>query len=543
MSKDKQQNTPDDFWDISDLIPPKQRSMSYARCTDPVDIRLEQPKQHSSKQEENSSTVLVRYIEPTGNGRLSSTKESYESVKSYTMDASLIHEVTLKKHRCAYRFYQEFLEDAVRYYNRKGEACEFVSFFSYVPQYNQLNERQLSYYLWFRECFLRGEHIQTEASYVLLFVYERINLGDRIDVRESQRILTDLWYAYHKEFPSLAGKLSEWICDFSLLHRLPPPENADEKLVSRVPTLKEFYLPMPDYDVDHCARTLLKYCSSYDYHSSKFATKENLPLFEQHVFAVLTRAISYYSSDGKILSDLAFEDSRLIRDAYTGALCTADIRVRIEVRYCSFSRSNELRFLVGDLIKYAENKIRVYIGVKSRMTVYSIPTELQRILDEYFALHLPGKRMSKPKQAEHQPYEAMYETPKKPLSIKDAAKIEEASWTTTELLVSAFEKPEDSFEPEPIAPESEENLTSAAIESEETSELAQRLGACYAIVCELFKGNSKALHIAAMKMGKMPEALADDINEIAVEVYGDALIEECDNGYSVIEDYREYVMG
>ena len=542
MRPSKQGKNPDDFWDISDLIPRKERRTSYARATDAVEIQALRTPAEKKETEAESSSVLVRYIEPTGASRLTSAAESYDSVESYLMEASLIHEVTLKKHHSAYSFYREFLDDALRYYGCHGRECDFVSFFSYVPQYNQLNDQQLAYYLWFRDCFYKGERIRTEYSYVLLLIYELINLGNRVDVRESQRRLVEIWYAYYKEFPALAGKLSEWICDFSLLHRLPPPESADERLVSKAPTLKEYYLPMPDYDVDGCARSLLKYCSSYDYHTSKFATKENLPLFDKHVFAVLTRAIAYYSSDGKILSDLAFEDSRLIRDAFSGALCTADARVRIEVRYCSFSRSNELRFLVGDLVKYAENKIRTYVGVKSKMTVYSIPTELQRTLDEYFTLHLPGKRVTKPKPTELHPYEALYEPAKKPLSLSEAARIEEASWVTTELLVSAFEE-ETTALAEPIVAPVMKPTEMPKEETDEATELATRLGDCFPVVMELMKGNPRALHKAAGAMGKMPDALADSINEIAVEVYGDALIEESDGGYSVIEDYLEYLIG
>ncbi|MBR2353181.1 MAG: hypothetical protein IKA76_01595, partial [Clostridia bacterium] len=61
-------------------------------------------------------------------------------------------------------------------------------------------------------------------------------------------------------------------------------------------------------------------------------------------------------------------------------------------------------------------------------------------------------------------------------------------------------------------------------------------------ICAL-SGNPRAIHELAATLGSMPEALADHINEIAFDIYGDALIEECDCGYSVIEDYRDYVEG
>ncbi|MBR2353521.1 MAG: TerB N-terminal domain-containing protein, partial [Clostridia bacterium] len=471
----------DDFWDISDLIPKRKQTISYHRPAEPVEIHAPSI---APKREEpaDTDTVIVRYIHPSSEETLTGRTELYESEESYAPTASLIHEVTLKKKKSSYRFYQDFLEDALRLSKKKGSPCDYVPYFSYVPQYNQLNEQQLAYYLWFRDSFLRGERIRIDYSYVLLWVYERINLGASADVLESQRILTKLWYAYEREFPALSSKLAEWICDFSLIHRLPPPPEADEQLVRRVPTLREFYLTMPDYDIGGCVKSLLKFCSSYNYQTSKFATEENLPLFERHVPEALKRAVSFYSSDGKILSDLSFEDSTLKRDAYAGALCTSDARIRIEVRYCSFSRSNELRFLVGDVIKYAENKIRVYLGIKSKMTVYSIPTELQRILDEYFVANLSGRKIKVSKR-EPEAYEALYEISKVPLSLSAAERIERESWSTTEKLVSAFEAESEISETVQEKPRELISEPSEFYENGEGSELSVRLKREWKAIC------------------------------------------------------------
>ena len=539
MEKNGKTNPLDDFWDLSDLIPKREKNATYRRTAEPTDIRLDGVQTNSPREGKSSDTVIVRYIQPSREETQLRTYD-YERSETYAPAASLIHEVTLRKRKSDYRFYQEFLEDAIRFLHQKGSECGYEPFFSYVPQYNQLSEKQLSYYLWFRECFLRGERIRIDYSYVLLWIYERINLGSLAEVADSQAILTKLWYAYHEEFPALSSKLAEWICDFSLVHRLPPPKEADDGLFRRVPSLKEFYLTMPDDDVEGCVRSLLQYCSSYDYRTSKFATEENLPLFDQYVSRALGKAVLFYSRNGKILSELSIEDSCLSRDAYAGALCVAEERYRIEVRYCSFSRSNELRFLVGDVVKYTENKIRAYLGIKSRMTVYSIPTELQRILDEYFSLNLSGRRTVTPKR-EPKAYEKLYEIPQSPLSLSAAAKIERDSWETTEKLVSAFEE-EPTLESEPSLLPEEPMEPSKREEADPKNELQSQLGEYWEDICELCRGNVRAIYALSVKTGKMTDALVDHINEIAFEVYGDSLLEETDGGYSVIEDYRKYVV-
>ena len=39
----------------------------------------------------------------------------------------------------------------------------------------------------------------------------------------------------------------------------------------------------------------------------------------------------------------------------------------------------------------------------------------------------------------------------------------------------------------------------------------------------------------------MADALVDEINEIAADLFGDIIIEEVEDGYVVIEEYRDLV--
>ncbi|MBQ8331786.1 MAG: TerB N-terminal domain-containing protein [Clostridia bacterium] len=527
----------DSFWDISSLIPKRSFSFGIPVDTSPKEIRGEQGAPNGGGSS-SDGTVITRYIPPhSPDGGLSRVREEFEPEVSYAPEDSLIHRVILKRKKSAYQYYQEFMADALRFLDRRGDPCDCVSYFSYVPQYNQLNKAQLSYYFWFRDSVGRGSFPKTDYSYILLYIYELINLGDRLDVKESQRRLTALWREYHTSFPSLSGKLADWICDFSLIHRLPPPTEGGRELAEKVLALKEFYIAMPRGDERGCARSLLHFCTSYDFRGSKFYAGEHEALFDTHIFEALVRAVRYYSADGRLLSGISFNDCRLERDAYAGALCTAETRYRIEVEYCSFSRSNELRFLVGDIIKYSENKLRNHIGVKSKMTVYSLPNEVRDLLDAYFAEVLPSRRIKAAK--EPAPYEALYEVPAKPLSLSDAARIERESWNTTYELIEAFE------EVPVLLPPSEDTVAEPKRESEvsarteEGNELRRCLGARWQMLRRLSLGDSSALIEEAREKGKMPDSLAEEINELAFEVLGDVLIESADGSYRIIEDYIE----
>ena len=427
----------DSFWDISSLVP--ERSFAKRTKNNVTLTQINTNEKVKGEEGNNKLTYTSSIIERKISEHHSKSKDTYGDIFSYTPSNSLIHNVTLKKRLSSLTYYDDFVKDAQRYSECKVDNAEFVPFFSYVPQYNQLDKKQLAYYFYWRSKARESIFEDTDYSYILLYVFELLNLADIDNALDYQIKLTDLWNHYGRSYPMLSNKLILWICDFSLIYQLPPPHNMSRHMVSEAQSLKEFFISIPDNDLNACVSSLLKYCTSYDYHTSKFATDDNLSLYDKHVRGALRTAVDFFSENGKILSKLSYEDSFMIRDSFSGALCSSKIRYSIEIKYCSFSRSNELRYLVGDIVKYAENKIRAHLGIKSRLTVYSISAELKEKIDAYFSDNLSCDKIRPAKEEKHD-YDVLYDLPVKPLSLKNALAIEEASWETTNELVDAFTK-------------------------------------------------------------------------------------------------------
>lgn len=532
----------DDFWDISSLVPNKQYvSTSTKRISPNV---IENSVKHEPIKQTQSDTVIKRYVDPLHFENKKIRREAYLSEEVYYPENSLLHMVTLRKRKSEYNLYSEFYDDAKRYQDVKGEECAYVPFYSYVPQYNQLDKNQLDYYLWWRECFKEGQKIKADVSYVLLYVFELINLGSSYNALEHQRILCELWNAYHGEFPAISSKLAIWICDFSLLYRISSPLNIGNDVLKCVPSLKEFYLEMPKEDYKACALSLLKYGTEYDYHLSKYAKGENLKIFDKYVLGAVLSAVEFYSDGGVILSKLSSEDSKLIRNAFEGAPCISAQRYEIEVKYCSFSRSNELRYLMADIVKYAENKIRTYLGIKSKLTVYSVSVDLQRALDKYFEAELFSLPKNSRKKEEAHEYDVLYDLPEIEFSLEKAKQIEKESWSVTNDLVSAFYEEDISSTPElkldpPVT--IIEAVPPKSDASEEEAPLRKHLCQYIEIVDAIKQGNADMCRDIAMKKGLMPETAVDLINEIAVEQIGDILIEECSGFFSIVECYSDMI--
>ncbi|MBP3369262.1 MAG: hypothetical protein J6L85_00790, partial [Clostridia bacterium] len=384
-----------------------------------------------------------------------------------------------------------------------------------------------------------GVQIKVDYSYVLLYIFELINLGNPDNAREHQRILCEIWNVYQKEFSALSGKLSVWICDFSLLYKLPTPENISSTVGKCVPSLKEFYLHMPHGDYECCAASLIRYGTEYDYKKSKFAKDENLKLFDKYVFGAVLIAVRFYSKNGYMLSEFASEDSKIVRNTFEGALCSSVQRYELEVKYCSFSRSNELRYIMADIVKYAENKIRTYIGVKSKLTVYSVSVELQRELDKYFETELFSVPKSTQKKEEHHEYDVLYELPKIEFSLEKAKQIENASWSVTNELVSAFDEDVEDIDWQLGDDDSEIKAEQPVADKKDETSLSSGFSRFGAFIEAVKMGNADRYREVAESYGKMLDAVVDEINEIAVEEIGDILIEDVDGELQIIECYRD----
>ena len=71
--------------------------------------------------------------------------------------------------------------------------------------------------------------------------------------------------------------------------------------------------------------------------------------------------------------------------------------------------------------------------------------------------------------------------------------------------------------------------------------LADALAIYLPFIAAAAEGNAAAQNAAAREMGKMIDAVADEINEIAAEIFGDVILEDGEGGYAIIEDYREQI--
>ena len=531
------------------------------------------------------TTETTRYVPSYKRNESKNT----EPLTEYQPDGVLLHSVKVYGWQTGYHYFDSFVEDALRYDGMKPpKTAEKVSFFSYFPQYTQLNRRSEAWYLYWRAYVRQGQYPDTDYAYVLLYLFELINLpvSEPTEAMDRRDAMARVWMAYRKPFPQLDHYMCEWLCDYCLIHGLIAPVDLLSPaldLIIQESRLKEFYLSaavrLPEGDATapagkadptalQTARILMRHCCQYDYRKSKFAGGEHKELFDSTIPAAVAHVLPLLLGANGQKPAISMLDSTVTRDAYTGALCSYRNKRKIEVSYTSFSRSHELRFLMGDMVKHVENRLRGWIGVRSKLSVMSLPLPLRDALDAYLnPLELPKSAAVVKKKEEPRPaYEALYDLPRKAVSLEDAAAIEADSWETTRILVEAFEGEGNQEKPTESAPAAEQasaketpaapvvsvDPTPAAAPvsvpardaTERTAPATDSPLAPYApFIKAALDGDSAALRAAAKTLGKMPDALADEINALTADgEIGDIILEDDGmGGYTVIEDYRDAV--
>lgn len=596
--KREQREMQDDFWDLDSMLPQSvlrqaPTTLDGPRDTEAVEISFGEEAQDDTKelhippipnitsrmqraaQYRNGAARNVNHSRTApmpshGNTPGDVSPQMAQPVCSYEPENSMIRQVSVFRWPERYQYYERFTADAQRYFNRTSAEVPFVNFFAYMPQYGQMSQDQLRWYLYWRDNVRHGVYLSTDYSYIFLFIYEILNLPEKIKPEQGLTVLCDLWLAYREQFPRLDRYLGEWVCDYCLIHKLPAPL---ERLSDILPTLisiltfREFYVRF-NADGD-CPITpqLCDVLSTHNWRQSKYLTAENRAVFETHIYASVLGALRHaWATDPDFVSLLGFSEVQQSRNAFSGALCTYACKRRIDVRYLSLSRSYQLKFILSDLFKLAENCIRAHYGIKARLNATGVPEVLKTYVKDYFARELPPpqkapKKSAEPKiskeaearRQEESAYAALYEPLSTELSPETALALEKNSWVNTELLVPADEEPSVPEAPIDEAPITEQPAELPQTESvpEKTSDGAdedityddpyenfvRHLNDCYYtalkhIICR----EEDEFRTLCQTSMLLPDAMIDAINELAVTYTDDTVIDP-DGSFWILSDF------
>ena len=440
----------------------------------------------------------------------------------------LIYRVCVHPWPQKYNFYQRFCYDAERFFAVRGQECPRADYFSYIPQYAQLNTDQMRWYLWFRERVRHGEYPDdVDFPYILLLIYEIINLPHKLPPEKGAKQLAGIWLAYRIRHPELDKYLSEWMCDYCLVHEIPLPQSLQEILpaIIRRASFKEFYiasLPSQGEEIALSPKSLIAAASDYSYTSSRYYA-DNKEAFDTFI----PKAVAYAANAAGISpTPSTMRRAKTERDAFCGSLCAQTVKRRIVVEYYSFARSYEMRSHITAAVKTAENLLRRSLKIKSRLAVANADTEIVRRVQAYAASALTLERTPK-KIAEDTSYERYYDAPTTGIDFALSHKIEEESWENTARLTEEMEEIAPALEVLPAS-------TPAGETAEEDISPAMR-----DLLTALLQGESLTEWCGRQSTRQDPQNLADALNEMAADRIGDIILQSDGDSWTLIEDYRE----
>ncbi len=489
----REEHGSDDFWDLGS---PKERKYERPNLSEssltPADV--------SSDNENDSTTRMGEKIPPRENypsqtmNPFTSLKPQYrtssykrkppvrqapqpmqkppvEPPKVYEKHGALISKITVESWSGETDFYTRFALDAEKSHlakpQRPDEEMKPAQFYSLVPQYSHMTGAQTEYYRRLREFWRHGKHPDCDSAYVMLYIFELLNLGS-VDKSEIARALSNVWLGYRERMPRLDSYMCEWLEDFCMINDLPLPDEIFTHIseIAAKAHFKEYYfdamlstegrqnlaasaLATQTIDTRTLAASALIDCySDYVFSASKYYG-ENREKYEKYiplaVSAVLDEGLK--QKRGIFACDKSY---KIVVDTFIGCAVSSDKKKRVKIEFTSFLRGIETREYVTALVKYSENVLRRSLGIKAKLGVKSLDEWTTAIVDSFFAPLMPREKVKKPADEMYMPdgYLKNYEAETSGFDFDTAAEIERLSWANTARLTASEdeEKPVESGE-------------------------------------------------------------------------------------------------
>ena len=438
----------------------------------------------------------------------------------------LIAQVTVLDWPQRYNYYQRFCSDAERFFSVRGTECPAEGYFSYIPQYAQLHHGQLQFYFWFRENARAKTHIDgVDLPYILLYIYEIINLPNRISAEAGASQLAGLWLFYRGRHPELDRYLPEWMCDYCLTRGVALPEELYPIVPEILPraTLKEFYISAVAED-GFSPDALILAASDYSYRASRYYAAHR-EAYDRHIPAAVGQALA---ASGITPDPASMRRVRVERDAFCGSLCAQTVKKRILVEYHSFARSYELRRAVTQAVKLAENFVRRGEKIRSRLNVEGCDPAIKAAVAAYFDTEMPAARRKSDRPAEDLSYEKLYDAPTEGIDFTLAHALEETLAVPDAFFDSGADEPSEPVPKTPAEP-------TAPVGETDSLPFRAALSATAA-------GGSLAAWCKAQPGRLTPAEVAGAINDYAFDVMGDIVLTEEAGDFLLIDDYKEEVL-
>lgn len=465
---------------------------------------------------------------------------------------STLHSAELIAQSAGGASFKGFLRDAEKLREKTAAEGSYRRFFSYTPCYRDLDAGQMNTYLSFREDVRCRRRRPVDYSYLALYCYELLNLGDREEPSRSLDTLLWIWGSYREEFAVLDKLMSDWVLDFCVEWSLPFPL---KELDGLLPKALQLYSPILTglYVFDY----LLSGSLRPDREQTEFVMRALCDYRYRNVRLYRENALYATAMDGFLVhlfaeGFLTLPDQReefcslkiptpltVKRSTYPGAVIDPIRRRTVCLNYSPLLGDLNVKGRFTSLIKYVDNRVRKHLGMKAKFALLNnSPVHLSFIDARFEAYFSSSARKKEEALAAGTPPSP----PRKPqVDLQAAARIESASWKTTDALTKDLYMQEGEMVAVGEKPRVKEEAAREYVYEENTEEDVTELAASLDTVerdfcLRLLYFDAQKAKAYALSRGQFFENLLRRVNQKALDLMGDVLLLPTGE---IPEDYRE----
>lgn len=280
----------------------------------------------------------------------------------------------------------KFCQDSLTYSKRQAtreKPAKLVFLKIYESSFNTLDKAQKEWYFYWRKEVLRGNYLNTDLGYVLIFVYELLNYTFNDNAAFNISMLDRVCLNYGDKHYRLGRFLPQWIGDFCY--------ELGEYELEKQWTAKIRSYEFPDYEILKQSENKLETISITYWKQFIRYTKTNFfKTNRNQIYKVFKTSVALlereYQAQGKNLIEAWIpvdEKNSYKRRLFSNAVIGRQVQNKLEAkRYLALKMREDLTAL----FRLAENVARVKAGEKRQLNVDEgrFPAGFKKALLELF---------------------------------------------------------------------------------------------------------------------------------------------------------------
>lgn len=281
----------------------------------------------------------------------------------------------------------KFIKDMRRFAEKTGKKVPFVPFMTYMPTYDNMEQSQKAWYFYWRTEVRNENYIDTDLSYIFVYIYELLNGIGWNEAKEGYDKLMVLWMKYRERYPKLDHYLFTWTFDFARQHDLEYIEpNLNDVQLPYQQSIKDILVDKHSEDRPlKLSFALVDSLCDYSLTGSKFYKDGHQLLMQEAIPRVisLVDASLLKKKNRGILS--LYGPNRTRKQEYylfQSAICP-DANKKIDISVKAYTSSQKLRAYINEIVRFSENTLRAIYGCRGRLRGVTVEEETALLIEKF----------------------------------------------------------------------------------------------------------------------------------------------------------------